>query len=428
MRKPLNLATYSLATMLIVAGCSSTSTPKSTGTTTSGPATSPNATSTSAALKPITPDAAAKLYQAPGPYPVGVLSATLPKGNKVEVWYPAVKGSAGKETYDVRDFVSPALKALLTANVPATITYDATRNAAAAAGKFPIVLFSHGYSGMRLQSTAITAHLASWGMIVASADHPSRDLFHLLDAVKPAQSAVDDLNAELDFLTTQGSKEGSVLIDHVDTEHVAAVGHSAGGGTIVGAANANPAIDGYVSLASGLFGGSAAAANDPECVRPKTTVKPGAPSTTAPVAPATPKQPSLFIGGANDHIAVAKCVTIPAFNVATAPTRLWLIDKVGHNGFDDFCRVGNNAGIIGVAIASGLGDAFKTEPFASSKRLGEDGCKPPNAPVTDAYPIINHAITAWLRNLFGVDAKPLGLDASVAKSFSLSVQIEERLG
>ena len=148
----------------------------------------------------------------------------------------------------------------------------------------------------------------------------------------------------------------------------------------------------------------------------------------AEAAPTPPAQPSIFIGGANDHIAVAKCVTRPAFESAPTPTRLWLIDKVGHNGFDDFCRVGNNRGIIGVAIASGLGPLLEKGPLAFAKTLGEDGCLAPNAPVTEAYPIINHAVTAWLRNLFGIDERPMGLDATVAKSFSLSVQIEERLG
>lgn len=381
-----------------------------------------NATSTSAATASIKELAA--LYQGPGPFPVGVTTTKLPKGNKVEIWYPAVKGSAGKESYDIRDFVSPAIKALLTADVPAAITYDATRDAAVADGKFPVVLFSHGFSGMRLQSTALTSHLASWGMIVTSADHPSRDLYHLLGD-KPADDSAAELLAELDLVTTMGSKEGSLLLDHVDADRVAAMGHSAGGGTIVRAAQQSDKIDGYVSLASGLFG--SAASTDPDCLagRASTTTVAGATTTTP---PAPPTQPSIFIGGANDAIAIPKCVTVPAFKSAPTPTRLWLIDKVGHNGFDDFCRVGNGAGIIGVAEASGLGPALSQGSLVFAKKLGEDGCKAPNVPVTQAYPIINHVTTAWLRNLFGIDEKPLGLDASVAKEFSLSVQIEERLG
>ena len=415
MRKSTVFTSLAITLTIASTGCSS-DTPSSDRSTTSA--------SSSATTAPASAAELAALYQGPGPFPVGVMTTSLPKGNRVEIWYPAVKGSAGQETYDVRDFTSPTVKALLTADVEASITYAATRDAAVAEGKFPVVLFSHGFSGMRLQSTALTAHLASWGMIVTSADHPSRDLFHILGD-KPADDSVAELLGQLDLLTALDSDEASRLRNHVDTDHVAAMGHSAGGGTIVRAASRSNKIDGYVSLASGLFG--SATSSDPDCLkgRPTTTTVAGATTSTA---PAPPTQPSIFIGGANDAIAIPKCVTVPAFRSAPTPTRLWLIDKVGHNGFDDFCRVGNGAGIIGVAEASGLGPALSQGPLAFAKTLGEDGCKAPNAPVTDAYPIINHATTAFLRNLFGIDTTPMGLDASVANEFSLSVQIEERLG
>ena len=122
------------------------------------------------------------MYTEAGPYPVGVTTLELAAGNKVEVWYPAVEGTTGAEFYDTRDFVPPAIKALLTADVPARYDYTAGRDAVVADGQFPVVLFSHGYSGMRFQSTFLTAHLASWGMVVAAPDNWSRDLFHVLSA------------------------------------------------------------------------------------------------------------------------------------------------------------------------------------------------------------------------------------------------------
>ncbi len=389
------VAFCSILVVALVAGCSSS-------TTASSPSTQPAVS---------TPAKVAALFEDRGPYPVGVITKTLPLGNKVEIWYPATKNTTGSETYDLRNFVSPAIKALLTANVPATVTYEAKRNATAAAGKFPIVLFSHGFSGMRLQSTFLTAHLASWGMIVAAPDHPSRDLFHILGGA-PKQDSVGDLAAVLTLLKDETVASGSVLQGHVDTEHIAAVGHSAGGGTVVGATNRLSEIDGYVSLASGFFGGASTA----------TSV--GATTTTV----AVPQKPSLFIAGANDHIAVFDKVTKPAYDAAAKPSRLWVIDKAGHNAFDDFCTVGNGAGIIGVAEASGLGPALSSGPLSFAKKLGEDGCKPPNVAVTTVYPIIRHAVVAWLRELFGTDKTARGLSGAVATQYPVNVTISEKLG
>ena len=47
----------------------------------------------------------------------------------------------------------------------------------------------------------------------------------------------------------------STLAAHADATRVAAVGHSAGGGTVLQAANEIPAVQGYVSLASGALSG-----------------------------------------------------------------------------------------------------------------------------------------------------------------------------
>jgi hypothetical protein len=136
-----------------------------------------------------------------------------------------------------------------------------------------------------------------------------------------------------------------------------------------------------------------------------------------------PDKPSFFIAGAFDQITTVADVTRPAFDKAPAPSLLWVIDETGHNGFDDFCTFGNGTGIIGVADASGLGALLDQNP--QLRRLGEDGCLPPAADVRQAFPIIRHAVTAWLRNLFGIDAKPLGLDASVAGAYELNISTIE---
>jgi hypothetical protein len=260
---------------------------------------------------------------------------------------------------------------------------------------------------MRLQSTFLTSNLASWGMIVVSSDHPSRSLENVLAGTASGDRAdsVDDLLQGLDLITAQGADATSPFSGHVDAEQVVAVGHSAGGGTVLGAAE-DPRIDGYVSLASGVLRGGADTTS----------------TTTAP--PELPAKPSFFIGGSVDGVVPFATVTEPSFQAAPSPSLLWEIEGAGHNAFDDFCTFGNGTGIIGVAEANGLGAFLDGNP--QMRALGEDGCVPPAIPVATTFPIINHAVTAWVRNLFGIDASPVGLGEDVAGLYETPVTVTSK--
>ncbi len=383
-------------------------TPETTPDTTpatEAPTTSQAATTTTADLA-----SQAMAYSEYGDYPVGVTTLQLARGPKVEVWYPAVPGTTGTETYDVRDFVGEAIRSLLVGDIPSTFSYPAGRDADVADGAFPVVMFSHGFTGMRVQSSFLTSNLASWGMIVVSVDHPSRTMENVLGGTAAAAaqggSSVDDLLQGLDLITAEGADAASRFNGHVDAERVAAVGHSAGGGTVLAAAS-DPRIDGYVSLASGVFRGG--------------PVPEGSTTTTA---PPLPDKPSFFMGGSVDGVVPFATVTQPAFDAAPSPSLLWEIDGAGHNAFDDFCTFGNGTGIIGIAEASGLGGFLDANP--QTRTLGEDGCVPPAIDVNTTFPIINHAVTAWVRNLFGIDTESVGLGEDVAGEYSTPVTITSK--
>lgn len=404
MRRRLMISCLVLSTLAVSCGSSdsgsSSSAPPATEAADNETTTVPDETTTT--TEPVNE---ALAYTEAGPFPVGATTLQLETGNKVEIWYPAVEGSMGTDTYDVRDFVPEAIRALLTADVPASYTSDATRDAEVADGAFPVVLFSHGYSGIRLQSTFLTTHLASYGMIVVSPDHWSRDLYHVLSApVGDRASSITELLASLDLVTSGNDDPASLLSGHVDIERVVAVGHSAGGGTVLGAA-ADDRVDAYVSLASGVLGM-------------------GGQNSTTTAPPTYPNKPSFFIAGAVDAVVPVDTVTRPSFEAVPGPSRLWVIDGVGHNGFDDFCTFGNGQGIIGVAEASGLGPLLESMP--QLKTLGQDGCTPPAEPVDLGFPIINHAVTAQILNWFGIDAEPVGLDDSVSGSYELAVTIDSK--
>lgn len=386
-----------IAALLVLAACSDAE--QSTNSTAAAPTDN----------SPTTIDIAeqALAYSEYGDFPVGVTTLQLAKGPKVEIWYPAAAGTSGTETYDMRDFVGEGIRAILTGDAPSTYSYPAGRDALLADGSFPVVLFSHGVAGMRLQSSFLTSNLASWGMIVVSVDHPSRALENFLTgtATGDGGDSVDDMLRGLELITTLGADATSRFNGHVDAEKVAAVGHSAGGGTVLAAA-ADRRIDGYVSLASGVFRGGPAVE--------------GATTTTAPL----PGKPSFFIGGSVGALASFATLTQPAFEAAPSPSLLWEIEGAGHNALDDFCTFGNGTGIIGVAEASGLGALLDSIPQLRS--LGEDGCVPPAIPVDITFPIINHAVTAWVRNLFGIDTEAVGLGDDVAGAYDTPVTITSK--
>jgi predicted dienelactone hydrolase len=352
-------------------------------------------------------EAAGDLYAEPGEHPVGVTTLTLPSGPEVEVWYPAAEDGGGTVTYDARDFVPESIRALLTADIPAGHTIDADRDLPGAAdeGPFPVVLFSHGFSGFRLQSTFLTSHLASHGFVVAAPDHPSRDLENVLGGTASGdrEAAAGELLEALEQVEAESADDTSVLAGLVDGEQVATLGHSAGGGTAFLAA-ADPRIDGYVSMASGTSIGTGDGSEE----EPEVTY---------------PELPSFFLAGAIDGVVPPAEATRPSFEAAPSPSWYWEIAESGHNVFADFCTFGGGSGIIGVAEESGLGPLLDSQP--QLRALGEDGCIEPAAPVEEAWPIITHGVTAWLLALFGTDPEPQGFDSDALSVHALEVVTEE---
>ncbi len=383
-----------LATALLAAACGSdsesseptTATPETSSDTTEAPA--PETTQAAATTEPAdtTPDTTeapdpevtpAELA-ARGPHAVGVTTRTLPEGGLVEIWYPADESTAGgTAVYNVRDFLPAGVGDLLTGDIDDSFTIEATRDAPAAPdGPFPIVLFSHGASSYRLQSSHIAEHLASWGMVTASTDHPSRDLTNRLGGTAEGQPpSVDQMRSMRTLLTTLD--DDPQLGGALDNDRVALGGHSAGGGTIAEVA-LDDGILGYVSYASGLRDN-------------------------------VPEVPSLFLAGELDMI-IESARTVEAFELAAAPSWLWLFAETGHLAFSDLCAIGSgDSNLIDLGEQAGLG-AFLDDGL---RTLATDGCDEPNRPVQEVWPGIDQAATGFYRWVFGIDAEPIGLDESV---------------
>ena len=174
-----------------------------------------------------------------GPLGVGETTLTLPTdGASEEVWYPATKASVAgmpEATYDVATWLPPPLKKLVPPGFSVTYPSGGVVGVPVAPGRYPLVVFSHGYAGFRDQSTFLTAHLASWGFVVAAPDHDSRDLTEVLGGPTGATAKttdVADLEATIALMRAENARASSPFRGHVDTSLVGAVGHSAGGAAV----------------------------------------------------------------------------------------------------------------------------------------------------------------------------------------------------
>jgi dienelactone hydrolase len=325
-------------------------------------------------------------WSGPGPYAAGTYQYDV-NGDAVVVWYPVDKSAVSDltpHTYHLRAWVPALLRAIVPANFPDGVKEDAYEDAPAAAGSFPVVLFSHGYGGYPEQSTFLTAHLATWGMIVVAPDQQERDLTAVIDnkakQVEPAADVTEQL-AALAYVGHLDKTAGSLLYGHVDAGKVATLGHSAGGGTAVKVAEADPSVVGWIALAG------------------------------VPVAVPSRPVPSLMISGSADKT-VPTSVVRKFYDSVTGHKALLVIDGYGHNVFDDICTINRaHGGIQGAVKALGL----PVPPAILT--LGTDGCEPPDHYPPTAWPLIDQAVTAQLLYDFGTNSTPVGVGAGLETAY-----------
>jgi len=329
-------------------------------------------------------------FTVPGPFAVGETTLKLPTdGAPVEVWYPVTPASVAghtEATYNVADWLPPALAKLIPAGFSVTSPSGGYRGVAFAPGRFPLVVFSHGFAGFRDQSAFVTSFLATWGFVVAAPDHYSRDLTEILGGPTGATAKttdVQDLEATVTLMAHQNATAGSPFHGHVDTKKVGAFGHSQGGVAVEALAAVDPKVVTFISLAGATVGLPGNAAHGPDSI--------------------VPHQPGLLMSGTADTV-VPTAGMMTAYSKMHAPKRLILVKGAGHLVFADICEIGAGQGGL-LAIAS----ALKLTIPDSIKPLATDGCNAPDLPVTQGWPVVRQAVTAQLRHVFGFDASAAGL-------------------
>jgi hypothetical protein len=216
-----------------------------------------------------------------GPFPVGTAiyelsdsaRAELYSGRdearrfQIQVWYPSQPAPADRRAHwmrhakifgraiseDILELPPFFLDHLALVKIPA---YENSRVASTSEG-YPVILFSHGWTGFNAQNTSQALHLASHGYVVVGVQHAygavvtvfedgtvaknnpaalprdAPDAVYDPAADKLADQWAGDLAYALDFLTLQDGDPASRFYNALDLSRVGAYGHSTGGGAAI---------------------------------------------------------------------------------------------------------------------------------------------------------------------------------------------------
>ena len=327
-------------------------------------------------------------YAVRGEFEVGVTTLML-DGVPVEVWYPAARAGDARDVYDLRDWLPPDFQEKISTEEPTKFTTDAYRDVPiAAGGPWPLALFSHGYAGYRLQSTALMTHLASWGYVVASTEHKERWLTAIL--ANDLGNIGNGNNAEVlgtvtDLMTTQAAEPGGVFEGKIDLEQIAVIGHSAGGAAAIQVSGDEryDVIVGYTPAVKSFEGDLASDAG----------------------------VEGISLSGTNDRLTLAR--DIEAWSARQPLDHPYVaISKAGHLAPSDICLIGRErGGVVAIAEDSGL------DVPALIKGLARDGCRSSDLRAEASWPIFGHFTVARLRATFGQEGGQGALGAEAVGCF-----------
>ena len=138
----------------------------------------------------------------------------------VEIWYPADAVTV-QSTYELFPGIS-------------FFAASAQENAQVLEGSHPLVIWSHGRTGMRHNYSLLCEALAARGYIVISSDHPGDTLFDWalgkqVDDITNDRQRIGDVRFLIDCALGQGPEITPWLSKHVDQSRIAVGGHSYGG-------------------------------------------------------------------------------------------------------------------------------------------------------------------------------------------------------
>lgn len=262
-----------------------------------------------------------------GPHAVGRITSIIDddRGGQltVDVWYPATEAPEP------------------TAYSPTIFTGLAEYGAPRVEGKFPLVAFSHGNSGVRWQSYFVTEWLASHGFVVVAPDHPNNTLFDY---------DRDRLGEVMTRRPGDISRAASWAMGEFGTEEdYLVVGHSFGGWTTLAVTGGDFDPDwvtnwcepGGAGELCGLFdaGGEPPEPPDPRAYGGVAMAPCG--WYTFGEGGLAGVEGVAILGGERDDICSMEEEVQPAADGVGDPTFLYTVPNGGHFIFSVMCEVGN---------------------------------------------------------------------------------------
>jgi hypothetical protein len=215
-----------------------------------------------------------------GPYAVGVTTIYLVDESRfeawgmrkralpLEIWYPSTgEGGRSNALPDMVGALPPWALPLFEGvygddfdSLWATTT-TALRDAGVLSGhgRFPVILFSHGYMAIRFQNYTLCEHLASHGFVVVAPDHYGNAIFTNLppDAIVlinplTAATSYTDRNEDVAFLFEKlgemDGEPGGAWEGRLALSKFAVTGHSYGGLTALLAGPSQPFVQAIAPL------------------------------------------------------------------------------------------------------------------------------------------------------------------------------------
>ncbi|MGY2893428.1 alpha/beta hydrolase family protein [Deinococcus sp. UYEF24] len=149
----------------------------------------------------------------------------------VEVWYPATLAAGQAQSTLYTDNLGSGPGDPKRPVVPFTFPGRASRDAAPnpAGGKYPLVIFSHGYPGSRYLMSYLAENLASKGYVVASIDHTDSTNADKAAFSSTLLNRAQDDQAVLDGVAALSTSGSGFLNGLVDANNTALLGYSMGG-------------------------------------------------------------------------------------------------------------------------------------------------------------------------------------------------------